>query len=212
MPERATGGYDDRDRTLALAGVFQSAWLVHARAFGGEADQAAVAATLGSLYRFDAPSTAEVFGGVAAVRVGLRSLRASLGGRLDSDLEHVMRYTLGLLHLERLAVADTALVERIRQGCVRAASQSEHLGALHESVYASLAETWTRTIGTLTPKIIVNGAPGRLQDPRVAAEVRALLLGGLRAAVLWRQVGGSRWALVFRRGALRATADRLLEA
>jgi high frequency lysogenization protein len=204
--------YTHTDRTLALAGVFQSAWLVHTLAYGGSTDDAAAQATLGSLYRFDAGNTAEVFGGETGVKVGLRTLRAALAGRIDVDMQLVMRYALGLLHLERLATGDAGLMQRVRQGCERAASQSAHLGALHESVYASLADTWVQTLGRLSPKIIVNGAPGRLQDPRVAEQVRALLLAGLRAAVLWRQVGGSRWALIFRRGALRAEAERLLEA
>lgn len=204
--------YDLDDRTLALAGVFQSAWLTHSVAHDGELDPLAVAATLGSLFRVDAASTAAVFGEVVGVKVGLRTLRAALGLRIDADMEHVMRYALGLLHLERIAARDGALMERIARGCTRAHAQSEHLGAAHPEVIATLAETWVQSVGTLTPRIIVTGRPGRLQDAAVAAQVRALLLGGFRAAVLWRQVGGSRWALLFGRGRLRGAAERLLLA
>lgn len=202
--------YGITDRCLALAGVFQAAWLTHTVAHAGQPDPAALTATLDSLQVRDAASTAEVFGGTAGVRVGLRTLRAALGGRVDQDLQRVLRYALGLLHLERLAVRDDALMQRVARGCERAASQAEHLGPFAPATFATLAETWVQTVGTLSPRIIVEGAPGRLQDAAVAAQVRAILLGGFRAAVLWRQVGGSRWSLLFGRGGLRREAERLL--
>lgn len=38
-----------------------------------------------------------------------------------------------------------------------------------------------------------------LQDSRNADKVRALLLAGIRSAMLWRQLGGRRWQLLFSR-------------
>ena len=38
-----------------------------------------------------------------------------------------------------------------------------------------------------------------LQQPNNAAKIRALLLTGIRAARLWRQLGGHRWQLLFSR-------------
>ncbi|MGH9353754.1 MAG: DUF489 family protein [Terriglobia bacterium] len=49
-----------------------------------------------------------------------------------------------------------------------------------------------------------------MQNQRVINMVRSLLLGGLRAAVLWRQCGGSRWMLLFMRASLQKEAKRLL--
>jgi high frequency lysogenization protein len=41
--------------------------------------------------------------------------------------------------------------------------------------------------------------------------IRALLLGGMRAAVLWRQCGGNRLQLLLRRKALLRACRELLE-
>jgi high frequency lysogenization protein len=45
-----------------------------------------------------------------------------------------------------------------------------------------------------------------------AAKIRALLLAGIRAALLWRQAGGDRWKLIFSRSAMQKEAQQLLKA
>ncbi|MEO6102953.1 MAG: DUF489 family protein, partial [Pseudoxanthomonas sp.] len=42
------------------------------------------------------------------------------------------------------------------------------------------------------------------------AEIRAILLAAVRSAVLWRQLGGSFWDLVFSRRAMADTASEWL--
>ena len=39
----------------------------------------------------------------------------------------------------------------------------------------------------------------QLNQNEVADEIRSLLLGGIRFAWLWRQLGGRRWHLIMRR-------------
>lgn len=67
------------------------------------------------------------------------------------------------------------------------------------AVIANLAHAYSQTLSRLTPRILVQGEPGLLKNPEVANRIRALLLAGIRAAVLWRQTGGSRLRLLFRR-------------
>ena len=50
------------DRTLALAGLFQAARLAQTLAREGRADEPAFAASLKSLFSFDAENVAEVYG------------------------------------------------------------------------------------------------------------------------------------------------------
>jgi len=56
----------------------------------------------------------------------------------------------------------------------------------------------------------VNGEQGYLATPLIAAKVRAGLLAGVRSAVLWRQLGGNRWQLLFGRRRIAREAGRLL--
>ena len=44
----------------------------------------------------------------------------------------------------------------------------------------------------------------------VVAEIRALLLAAVRAAVLWRQLGGSLWDFLFAKRAMMEAVDRAL--
>ena len=57
---------------------------------------------------------------------------------------------------------------------------------------------------------VTSGEQTYLRNNDNAAKIRALLLAGIRAAVLWQQLGGSRWTLFWSRRRYIATAKKLL--
>ena len=60
------------------------------------------------------------------------------------------------------------------------------------------------------PKLVIYGEPEFLHKSTNQAMIRALLLGAIRAVVLWRQVGGRRRFFIFRRKAIIQNArDRV---
>jgi len=59
---------------------------------------------------------------------------------------------------------------------------------------------------------MVSGEHGHLANPMIAARVRAVLLAGIRSAVLWHQLGGRRLQLLFSRGKVARTAAEILAA
>lgn len=65
-----------------------------------------------------------------------------------------------------------------------------------------MAGIYVDVISPLGPRIQVTGSPAVLQSPQVQAKVRSALLAGIRAAVLWHQVGGGRLQLMFSRNRL----------
>jgi high frequency lysogenization protein len=75
-----------------------------------------------------------------------------------------------------------------------------------------LAELYTQTISTLTPRIMVNGEHGHLENPVIAAKVRTALFAGIRSAFLWHQLGGNRWQLLFSRKKIANEAREILRA
>ena len=77
------------------------------------------------------------------------------------------------------------------------------------NIISNLADNYKNTVSTIKPQIMVAGTEGYLQMPENAEKVRALLLAGIRSAVLWRQCGGSRWQILFQRKAFLAEAMRL---
>jgi high frequency lysogenization protein len=58
--------------------------------------------------------------------------------------------------------------------------------------------------------VIVRGERSYLANLDNASRIRALLLAGIRAAVLWRQAGGNRWRLIVGRQALLRDVEALL--
>ena len=58
---------------------------------------------------------------------------------------------------------------------------------------------------------MVRGEPEYLSQAGNANRIRALLLSGIRAAVLWRQLGGNRLRLLFSRSRIVRCAHGLLD-
>lgn len=197
------------DRTLALAGMLQTCRLVQQIAHHGTADAHSLEQALAPLFVTEPEDTAAVYGGVDKVHEGLHLLVGQLGDKSTTDPE-LLRYVIGLLHLERKLSRRKDLLNTISEGLDQAKRQMEHFPLSHENIIAKLAETYLNTLSTLQPRIIVQGEGGHLEQQANADKVRALLLAAMRSAVLWRQCGGGRLQLLFRRGAFLAAAKRLI--
>jgi high frequency lysogenization protein len=183
-------------RVIALSGVLQACRLVRDVATHGRADSAYIEASLSSVFRIDADSAAAVFGGLNGVRMGLETLHAQFeGGERDIMLA---RLATSALRLERQLMRRSKLVHELRQSIQNIQRQVDHFGIGHESVQARLAEVYVTTLSQLQPRVIVHGNPLYRSNPRCVEQIRALLLAAVRAAVLWRQVGGSQWRLLLR--------------
>ena len=202
-----TSGVDGR--LIGLAGIFQAAALVRAAAREGLMDQSSFESSIASTLRLDAPSPEMVFGGIRGLRLGLSTLWAQLGpGREQRDVE-ITRYAVNLMFLERKLASEPAMLERIRAGVEAATAQAEGRTVTDESVIGMLAALYTETLSRLSPRIMVAGERTLLDDADNANRIRALLLAGLRSAVLWRQMGGNRFRLLLERSRLTQRAREL---
>ena len=199
-----------KDRVLALAGLLQAVRLVQQMANNGQAETRPLAACIGSLFRFDAETTEEVYGGASELAPGLQRVIAQLDGS-DRDTAQT-RIAMNVMHLERKFVAASATVEAVRRELEDIQRQSLLSGPTHPNVLARLGDLYAAQISTLGPRVLVQGNPVYLSQVTVVGEVRATLLAALRSAVLWRQSGGSYWDLLLSRRAMVETAKGLLEA
>lgn len=198
------------DRVSALAGVVQAAELVNMAATTGKPDELSVHATLGSIVKVETQNVSEVFGGLRGLGCGLQRLAALLGEHNQPSDATVLRYTLTLMQLQSKVMRRRALKQVLEEGIERARNQLRHFEPMHANVLANFADTYLHSAGAVQPRIVVTGDATQLQNQRIINLVRSLLLGGLRAAVLWRQCGGSRWMLLFMRTHLHKEAARLL--
>jgi high frequency lysogenization protein len=203
--------YTKQDQTIALAGVMQTARLVQQLARDGKISGAAMETSLETLFKIDSNNVIDVFGSVSGVTTGLRTLRKQMSGdSKQQDLE-ITRYVISLLHLEKKLSRDKKMLKRIADELDRIKGQMNYFSLMHENVLASLGALYQETISTLMPRIIVQGEPSFLSQQANANKIRALLLAGIRSAVLWRQTGGNRWQFLFGRGAYLKSTNELLD-
>ncbi|PPD35619.1 MAG: lysogenization regulator HflD [Methylomonas sp.] len=197
------------NQTVALAGIAQACSLVRELATTGNADLDAMSASITSVLKIDSDSVIDVYAGINGIRHGLEQLDKQLTNRVVANPEQA-RYAAQLVHLQKQLSQNHQMMNQIQIGITKAQAQSEHFGVMHENVLANLADVYHSTISTMQPRIMINGDPQHLSNPIIVNKIRSLLLAGIRASLLWRQCGGSRWHLLFHRKKLQDEAKRLL--
>jgi high frequency lysogenization protein len=196
------------ERVIALAGMLQAIALARAIALRGGADGFAMQPSLASIFKIDASSPADVFGGIGNLRLGFETLITQLDDR-SRDLA-MTRIAISVLRLQRKLTGRARLLGNLREGIDAIAAQTSGMQANDAVVVGRLAKLYADTISQLQPRVLVEGNPQFLRQEAQAAQIRALLLAAIRAAVLWNQLGGTQWRLLFRRRQYAMMARGLL--
>lgn len=204
-----------QNRAIALAAIFQCVDGVIQIAQKGQIDQAPFNTCINSVLEDNADSAVGLYGSLNNLKTGLKSMLYQLGsGQLTPDGKQkdmeATRYVLGLLHLEKKLHNNPAAFKELLTGIEDTQKKLEFFDANHENIVSALADLYANKISTIGPKIMVKGEQSHLANPKNASKIRALLLAGIRAAVLWRQAGGNRWKLLLERGKLQRQADSFL--
>lgn len=207
---------NNRNRTFALAALFQNVEGVNQIATTGQVNNELLTQAINSLLIESANEIEDLYGGVTGLKTGLEVLLHQLSaGRLTSDGKpknlEATRYAVNLLYLEKKLSNNQTTFRTVLQGIESAQQQLEFFSLTHPNMIARLAELYTQTISKIGPRIIIKGEQQHLSNPDNAAKIRVLLFAGIRAALLWRQAGGDRWKLLFSRGKLQAEAQQLLK-
>ncbi|PHS23788.1 MAG: lysogenization regulator HflD [Methylophaga sp.] len=201
----------ERDRVIALAALMQAITLVQQIAETGQIEQANFETVLNSLLALDAPSTEAVYGDIGQLKSGLKQFNSQLSKSKDKKDVQLLRYAINLLHLERQLAKRPAMMDLISREIEQIPQQIEYFGDINNpQVIARFADIYHRTISELSPRIQVQGEPRFLQQADNVNRVRALLLAGIRAAILWRQKGGKRWHFIFHSNKMLKIATSLL--
>ena len=154
-------------------------------------------------------NTLAVYGGdVQNLRLGLETLRELLQGQHKH--QDAMRYCLGALHLQKSLASDKTMLKMLGNRLEQAAQQAQHFSSTHENVIGNLGDLYSSSISTFRFRIQVMGEQTYLSQPRIAHQIRALLLAAIRSTTLWRQLGGNRWQLLLQRKAIAKHVDDFL--
>jgi len=200
------------DQALALAGIAQAAVLVNQLARNGSADQAAMQCTIHSILALDAPDSESIFIDKQHLGIGLKTVREVFERDTASSAE-ILRYCASMLHLQKHLLRNKDMLETLRKRIQQIQKQIElHGNETASQVLSGIAGLYSDTLSTFPFRVQVNGQPELLKQQNIADQIRAALLGGVRAAILWRQLGGSRLDFIFRRKAIYSATITLLEA
>jgi high frequency lysogenization protein len=198
------------ERIMALAGVFQAAELVRQAANHGTWSGYAADTCLDSLLAIEAESVEDIYGNAARLRLGTETLISVLQG--DRRYLESLGYAVSIMQLEsnfrKNPKMQTRIGEELQKIAILDTELEEHVAKDLQA--QKIAALYTDTISTLSPRIVVNGRPQHLQIDRSVNWIRTLLFASLRSAVLWRQMGGGRFSLMFGRKKMLEQAETLL--
>lgn len=201
-----------KNRTLALAGIALAVEQVDELARTGYLNTQTFETAVHSLLAQNPRDVESVYGGIHNLRKGLEVLQKLLANpRSGERSNQMLGYCLGVFHLQKKLSKKPAMLSQIGERLTKAQHQVEHFGATHDNVIANLADIYSETISTFQFRIQVMGEYQYLQQTRVANQVRVLLFAAIRSAILWRQLGGSRWHLLLQRSAMTKANEALLE-
>ncbi|MGV3593164.1 MAG: DUF489 family protein, partial [Gammaproteobacteria bacterium] len=116
-----------------------------------------------------------------------------------------------LLYLQYKLAGRPGMLDDISKGlaAIEAQFPDGDIAAKPEAI-RELSRLYQGTLSTLSFRIHVRGEVNHLKNDHTACRIRAVLFAGVRAAVLWRQVGGKRWHLIFQRKRIARDVTRLL--
>ena len=190
-------------QVFGLAGLYQSVSLALQLARDGRTDTDAAAACMDSLLRIDAESAAAVYGGAARLKPGLQLLLAELERPRDLVLT---RTVATVAHLERKLFRRPDLQAPLQAGIRALQEQPDEDEAVNR-----IADLYVATISTMSPRIMVAGNGIYLAQAAIVARIRVMLLAAIRAALLWRQGGGTGLRLLLQRAKIAQVARDLLQ-
>ncbi|MFT2110170.1 high frequency lysogenization protein HflD [Marinomonas sp. 2405UD68-3] len=197
----------EKDQAIALSALFQAAELVATLAKTGQVNQEQLTPLLDSVLILDAPNTCDIYGGEwewsTQLQQGKQLCKKTLGNDRNSVDPDIIRYALSVLHLEAKLSKDKTMLSTVGTKLGNLVRQRDHFdSSTHANIIAAMSGLYQDTLSNLSFRIQVQGDSRFLQQGHIAEQVRAILLSGVRAAILWRQLGGRRWHFIFKRKAL----------
>lgn len=197
-------------QTMAFAAIAQCAQLAHNMAKNGSVDNTQWSVCINSLICTDPDSIEDIYAPSTDLFLGYKTLINQLSDSGEGRSVEITKYIAGLISLERKLSSSDNSLSMMGQRLDQVKRQLHHFTINDDAVIANLASIYSDIISPLGAKIQITGSPNQLQQQAVQEKIRALLLAGVRAAVLWRQMGGKRRHLFFYRKELVSNAKQQL--
>ena len=195
----------EQGQAIAIAAVTQSVEVAFDLARSLSLPESTLTCLTESLFQISAESPRSIYNAGDQLELGIRRCSERLKTPLLQE-ESFLAASMQIAHLAKKLTKDPSTQQRLRAAIeeidVRRTKEAS-IESAQTVAHRSLAELYQSHISPLGPKIILRGEPHLLQRPEIAAKIRTALLAGVRAMVLWRQMGGKSWHLVLRRRQLQ---------
>jgi len=157
-------------------------------------------------------SFSDIYSGTSDIRLGL-TLLSDILTKFDAGSHgETIRYSLAVLALERGLSQRPDLLSQIgsRISIIENQRQMEDSEDAFDNTVRSMSELYESTLSRMHPRLKIEGNRHHLQNSGNVQRIRALLLSAVRSAVLWHQVGGRRWQLLFSRRKMKAALSNVI--
>jgi high frequency lysogenization protein len=196
-------------QVMALAAMCQAAQMVQKIAQGKSVNSYDLEMMLSSLVVTDPNSPEDIYRSQADLKTGYQLVVQQLDSGPEKSVE-LVKYVGGLIQLERALNSKPQQLNLLGTKIEDIKRRLAHFEITDESVVAGLADIYAEVVSPLGQRIQVFGEPSLLQQKQTQNKIRALLLVGIRAAVLWRQMGGKRRQFILSKGKLVRTAKSMI--
>lgn len=211
-------------RTIAMAGIYELALTVKQIAWFGHDNTLAIDKLLMPILHQEneEENPIAIYSDKQYIFQGLKTFLASMEASSKNDRE-INRYVFSLIYLAKKLNKNNNMLAYISR-------ELDHIRDLtglnqdfqdedndnfyaidDEQVIRQLAAIYQNSISKLGPRILISGKPENLAQETTAQTIRALLLSGIRSAILWYRNGGSRLNLLFDRSSYIHTCKELLK-
>jgi len=195
-----------RNQTIAMAALCEAALLIQQVSKGQAFDSQALATLVGGIMNTAPENVDQVYPSLASLKQGSYLLVHQLSGQATSKDVEVTRYLAGMMSLSKKLLNNQTALTGLSTSLKEVERRLEHFDITDASIIGNFADIYSKNISPIGQKIKVIGTPQNLKQPIIQNQVRALLLAGVRAAVLWRQMGGKRRQFIFSRNKILKSA------
>ncbi|WP_435276869.1 high frequency lysogenization protein HflD [Psychrobium sp. nBUS_13] len=198
------------NQALAFAALAQCAKLANDVARQGVIDNDLWQVCVSSLVCTNPNSVMDIYAPASDLASGLDTLIKQLSDSGEGRSIEITKYIAGIVSLSRKLMRNDNAMAVMSQRIDQVKRQLHHFTINDDAVISNFASIYSDIVSPLGAKINVTGTPTHLQQLLNQKKIRTLLLAGVRAAILWQQVGGKRRHLFFSRKAYVNSAKQQL--
>lgn len=198
------------DQTIALAGLYQSCHAVSEIAWNGKYIQDDFLPLVNSILQMDSSNVKDIYLNIQKIKPGLEYLRKQIIGDIFTRSSETRRYINSLNILADSLMGDPEAIRLIKKLLNDLKDNIDSLDTDQRT--EELSNIYQQTLSKFEPRIIVNGDNIHLTNRLHASRIRTALFAGVRATILWRQLGGSKWKLILFKSSFSKSIDNYLDS